>query len=50
MFFSWSEAWEGRERLGTKVPSSGTERAQIAMTVGSEDLQTVEDIAVEDRL
>lgn len=32
------------ERLGTKGPSSGTERAQMAMTVGSEE------IVVEDRL
>lgn len=50
MFFLWSEAWERRERLGTKGPSSGGESAQMALTVGGEDSQAMEEIAVEDRL
>lgn len=45
-----SEAWERRERFGTKGHNSGRERAQMGLTVGGEDLQARGEIAVEDRL
>lgn len=40
----------GGERLGTKDPSLGRQRAQMALTVGGEELRAMEDIIAEDRL
>lgn len=49
VFFPWSEAWEGVKDLAQRaLPQE--ERVQMALTVGGEELQAIEEITAEDRL